>query len=53
MRRSCLHADLICSLERDRQLRPSPKQMLEHPWVIGIVKKKLDMAKWVEEVWAV
>jgi mitogen-activated protein kinase kinase len=40
----------VC-LERSRQQRPSPKQMLEHPWIIGIMQKKVDMARWIYEVW--
>lgn len=42
---------LQCCLERDRLQRPSPRQMLEHPWIVGITSKRVNMAKWISEVW--
>lgn len=42
---------LKCCLERSRTKRPSPRQMLEHPWIIGISEKKVNMGKWISEVW--
>lgn len=47
---SLRHFLQLC-LERDRLQRPSPRQMLDHPWVIGINKKPVDMERWIEQVW--
>ena len=44
------HFLLLC-LERNSQQRPSPRQMLLHPWVDGMAKRKTNMARWVAEVW--
>lgn len=41
---------LGCCLEQSRTRRPSPRQMLEHPWIIGISERPVDMAKWIEQV---
>lgn len=41
---------LNCCLEQNGGRRPSPRQMLEHPWIVGIIGKKVDMARWIEEV---
>ncbi|CCG83220.1 MAP kinase kinase skh1/pek1 [Taphrina deformans PYCC 5710] len=43
---------LKCSLDRDGSRRPSPRQMLEHPWVVGISEKRVDMERWITEVWS-
>lgn len=42
---------LKCCLDRNGTKRPSPRQMLEHPWVIGISEKRVDMERWIQEVW--
>lgn len=44
------HFLAVC-LERDRFRRPNPLEMLEHPWIIGITSKRVDMERWVKEVW--
>lgn len=41
---------LSCCLEQNYTRRPSPRQMLEHPWIVGISEKRVDMARWIEEV---
>jgi mitogen-activated protein kinase kinase len=38
-------------LEKEAEMRPSPEQMMEHPWVANMQKKKVDMEKWIGEVW--
>ncbi|KAK9377327.1 kinase-like domain-containing protein [Lipomyces chichibuensis] len=43
---------LACCLEKDTKKRPSPRQMLKHPWIIGISSKKVRMDKFVQECWA-
>ena len=39
------------SLIVDHTLRPTPKEMLTHPWVAGIMKKEVPMGRWIREVW--
>lgn len=31
--------------------RPTPKEMLQHPWLIENMKKEVPMARWMREVW--
>ncbi|KAH0827539.1 kinase-like domain-containing protein [Lanmaoa asiatica] len=35
----------------DHTLRPTPKEMLTHPWIVSIMKKEVPMARWIREVW--
>jgi mitogen-activated protein kinase kinase len=35
----------------DHTLRPTPKEMLTHPWMVNVVKKEVPMARWIREVW--
>ncbi|KAK9469373.1 kinase-like domain-containing protein [Lipomyces arxii] len=46
------HHFLACCLEKDTKKRPSPRQMLQHPWIKGIASKKVNMARFVQECWA-
>ncbi|KAK9241136.1 kinase-like domain-containing protein [Lipomyces kononenkoae] len=46
------HHFLACCLEKDTKKRPSPRQMLKHPWIIGISGKRVRMDKFVHECWA-
>lgn len=39
-------------LIRDPKSRASPRQMLDHPWIIGQMKKTVRMDKFVQECWA-
>ncbi|EJF65321.1 kinase [Dichomitus squalens LYAD-421 SS1] len=39
------------TLTRDPNVRPSPKEMLEHPWIVSVMQHKLDMAYWMRKVW--
>ncbi|KAI0645705.1 kinase-like domain-containing protein [Trametes meyenii] len=39
------------TLTRDPALRPSPKEMLEHPWIVNMMQQKVDMAYWMRKVW--
>ncbi|OJT10437.1 MAP kinase kinase skh1/pek1 [Trametes pubescens] len=39
------------SLTRDPTLRPAPKEMLEHPWIVSMMQQKVDMAYWMRKVW--
>lgn len=46
------HHFLACCLEKDTKKRASPRQMLSHPWIIGISKRKVKMDRFVQECWA-
>ncbi|CAE6455563.1 unnamed protein product [Rhizoctonia solani] len=39
------------SLRIDAATRPTPREMLQHPWIQESMARKLDMAKWIREVW--
>ncbi|KAK9472903.1 Pkinase-domain-containing protein [Dipodascopsis tothii] len=43
---------LVCCLEKDTKRRASPRQMLSHPWIVGISAKKVHMDRFVRECWA-
>ena len=32
-------------------MRPIPKEMLEHPWIVSMMPQKVDMAYWMRKVW--
>ncbi|KAL5528316.1 MKK1 [Sanghuangporus sanghuang] len=31
--------------------RPTPREMLSHPWIIENMKKEVKMARWIRQVW--
>ncbi|KAG8213720.1 kinase-like domain-containing protein [Butyriboletus roseoflavus] len=35
----------------EHTLRPTPKEMLTHPWIASVMKKEVPMARWIHEVW--
>jgi mitogen-activated protein kinase kinase len=35
----------------DATTRPTPKDMLAHPWIVGAMKQEVKMARWIREVW--
>ncbi|RDX55097.1 kinase-like protein [Lentinus brumalis] len=39
------------TLTRDPVARPTPSQMLEHPWIVNVMQHELDMAYWMRKVW--
>ncbi|KAI0036926.1 kinase-like protein [Vararia minispora EC-137] len=39
------------SLTMDATARPTPRDLLLHPWIEGIQKRKINMARWISEVW--
>lgn len=39
------------SLKKDSKERPSPRQMLQHPWMLGQVKKHVNMKKFIQTCW--
>ncbi|CCK67994.1 mitogen-activated protein kinase kinase MKK1 KNAG_0A03060 [Huiozyma naganishii CBS 8797] len=38
-------------LKKDPRERPSPRQMIQHPWIQGQMKKKVNMAKFIKRCW--
>ncbi|KAG6819739.1 hypothetical protein H0H93_009130 [Arthromyces matolae] len=35
----------------DALTRPTPKDMLVHPWIINVMKQDVPMARWIHQVW--
>ena len=35
----------------DPALRPTPRELLEHEWVVRVMTQEVNMARWVREVW--
>ncbi|CCM01490.1 uncharacterized protein FIBRA_03544 [Fibroporia radiculosa] len=38
-------------LTRDPLKRPTPKDMLAHPWIVNMMKYEAKMASWIRQVW--
>ena len=47
----CCLLKLRFSLTHDSESRPTPKEMLEHRWIVRIMKTEVPMAKWIAQVW--
>jgi len=39
------------TLTVDASTRPTPKDMLAHPWVVDSMKQEVHMARWIRKVW--
>ncbi|EIM79180.1 kinase-like protein [Stereum hirsutum FP-91666 SS1] len=39
------------TLRVDPALRPTPKEMLSHPWILRTMQQEVNMARWIREVW--
>ncbi len=35
----------------DSATRPTPKDMLEHPWIVNVMKQEVHMGRWIRQVW--
>ncbi|KAI6046035.1 kinase-like domain-containing protein [Pisolithus marmoratus] len=35
----------------DHAARPTPTEMLAHPWIVSVMRKEVPMARWISEVW--
>jgi mitogen-activated protein kinase kinase len=49
-----IHRDfswLTDSLEKEFENRPSPEQILAHPWAVGMERMNVDMERWIKEAW--
>lgn len=40
-----------CCLEKDPQRRASPWRMLEHPWMVDMKTKRVNMTRYLAQVW--
>ena len=42
----------ICyRLTIDSLTRPTPKDMLAHPWIVNVMNQEVHMARWIRQVW--
>ncbi|KAH9485173.1 MAP kinase kinase skh1/pek1 [Psilocybe cubensis] len=39
------------TLTVDATTRPTPRDMLDHPWIINIMKHDYNMSRWIRQVW--
>jgi mitogen-activated protein kinase kinase len=39
------------TLTVDASSRPTPEDMLSHPWIMGIMRREVHMARWLRQVW--
>jgi mitogen-activated protein kinase kinase len=48
-----LHSPAYVSnrLTVDSVTRPTPKDMLAHPWIVNVMKQDVHMARWIRQVW--
>jgi mitogen-activated protein kinase kinase len=41
----------VTSLEKEPSRRATPWRMMEHPWMVDMKTKKVDMAQFLKQVW--
>jgi len=39
------------TLTIDDKSRPIPKEMLDHPWIVNVMKQEVHLSKWIRQVW--
>jgi len=39
------------ALTADALARPTPRDMLTHPWIVSVMKQEVNMARWIRQVW--
>ncbi|CAG8663789.1 14743_t:CDS:2 [Dentiscutata erythropus] len=49
--RDFLKISLNISLEKDGEKRPTPKQILDHPFIWRSASREIPMHRWIKEVW--
>ncbi|KZV62817.1 Pkinase-domain-containing protein [Peniophora sp. CONT] len=42
---------IALSLTKDSHHRPTPRELLHHSWIVEISRRKVNMARWISEVW--
>lgn len=42
---------LNCSLEKEASRRATPWRMLDHPWMVEMQSKKVNMEHFLKQVW--
>ncbi|KAJ1928578.1 Protein kinase C signaling pathway involved MAPKK protein [Tieghemiomyces parasiticus] len=47
----CCHFVSVC-LIKDPARRPSPREMLLHPFIVRTMAAQIDLQRWIREVWA-
>ncbi|KAJ6596667.1 kinase-like domain-containing protein [Mycena sp. CBHHK59/15] len=40
------------TLTVDALTRPTPRDMLAHPWIVNAMKQEVHMARWIRQVWS-
>lgn len=43
--------NLVHSLEKDPNRRASPWRMLDHPWMVEMRTKRVNMSRYLSQVW--
>ncbi len=41
----------LCSLTKDGQTRPTPRECLQQLWIMESSKHKVNMPQWIRDVW--
>ncbi|KAI4521040.1 kinase-like protein [Schizophyllum commune Loenen D] len=39
------------SLIVDGKERPTPRDLLRHPWIVNVMREEVHMAKWIRKIW--
>lgn len=42
---------VFCSMEKEPSRRATPWRMLEHPWMVEMKVKRVDMGSYLRKVW--
>jgi hypothetical protein len=40
-------------LIRDKSARPTPRDLLTHPWILGVMKREVNMAHWIRQIFVI
>lgn len=51
LNRRILTQYVLSSLEKEPPRRATPWRMLEHPWMVEMKNKKVNMARFLKQVW--
>ena len=42
---------ILYRLTIDDKSRPTPKEMLDHPWIVNAMKQEVHISRWIRQVW--